>query len=46
MAPTLAKKLEANVGANFCSPGCVVHAPTFAKKLEANVGANFCSPGC
>ena len=33
MAPTLAKKLEANIGANFCSPGCVFHAPTLAKKL-------------
>ena len=46
VAATLAKKLEANVGANFCSPGCVFHAPTLAKKLGANVGANFCSPGC
>ena len=46
VAPTFAKKLEANVGASFFSPGCVGVAPTFAKKFEANVGANFCSPGC
>ena len=41
VAPTLATKLGANVGANFWCPGSDFQVPTLAQKLGANVGANF-----
>ena len=41
VAPTFAKKLEANVGASFFLQGVCFVMPTFAKKFEANVRSSF-----